>query len=181
MTVATSKLHLIRRLHGNHAIVTAVGAITRHTVIQLRTVLLQALARYNPHLILDVSAVDDIDDAGADALRRTGDRAHLLGGQLRLVAPNQKITRRLRDTGAAWSLSTHPTVQTALEAVAADEPDTTVPVPDWLDQRQPAEPEEIDDAEPVLNGALEADTADVAEQHQPVPADDENGYPHDAG
>lgn len=176
MPVGTTNLNLTRRVHGDHVVVTAVGAITRHTVIQLRTVLLQTLARHNPHLILDVSAVEDVDDVGVDALRRTGDRAKLLGGRLRLAGPTRAMTRQLRDTGAAWSVSTHATVRAALDAAAAD--DAVAAVPDWLDQVQPAAlgADEDNGTElPTVGVTLDADAAG---QHEPVPVDGEDGHPH---
>lgn len=81
------KLYLARSNRGQHTVVTAIGAVTEATVINLRTVMWQAIARYGPRLVLDLSGVDRLDETGA-ALRRLGERAGLLGAaDLRLLGP----------------------------------------------------------------------------------------------
>src|SRR3954454_5433391 len=96
---ARPRLYLGCRRRCGHTVVTAVGTIAETTVIELRTVLLRALARHERSLLLDLAGVDHIDDAGLDALRRTAARAHLLGGQLRLVAPSPTVAERLCTSG----------------------------------------------------------------------------------
>lgn len=108
------RLYLDHRRRQGHSVITAVGTITRPTVLQLRTALLQALARHERRLLLDVAGVDRIDDAGLDALRRTATRARLLGGELRLVAPSPELVERLRSSGLDRRLPVSGTLAGAL-------------------------------------------------------------------
>lgn len=128
------RLYLACRNRGGHAVVTAIGSITADTVIQLRTSLLQMLARRQRNLVLDLSGVDHIDDTGLDALRRTAARAQLVGGQLRLVAPSPRIAERLRNSSLRRHLTGSTTLagvlgSTATEASAAPDDPTAVPLP----------------------------------------------------
>lgn len=129
------KLYLARQHRAGHTVVTAIGAITLQTVMRVRSMLLEALARHGPRLILDISGVDHLDPVGADALRRTGERAKLLGGQLQLVGPSPELTSQLRTHGLTWQLAIHNTLTGAL--ATARERDGEATAPDWLDQLQP--------------------------------------------
>lgn len=176
------RLYLARRRRKGHTVVTAVGTITRATVIQLRTLLLRALARHEHSLLLDLSGVDDIDDAGLDALRRTAARTHLVGGQLRLVAPSPAVAERLRTSDLRRHLAVDATLAGALDtSPAAPGPRPEDPPADWFEQHQPTDPTDadmdVDDS--VAAGAdppVDADPADVVDQHTPVPLDEE-AYP----
>lgn len=179
----TPRLYLARRRRGGHTVVTAVGTIANSTVIQLRTVLLQALARGERSLLLDLAGVDHIDEAGLDALRRTAARAHLLGGQLRLVAPTLSVAERLRASDLRRYVAVDATLARALDTSAtAPPPGLEDPPADWLEQHQPADPGDFDDdgddrwAEPGAELPLDADAADLLDQHAPVPVDEED-YP----
>lgn len=96
----------VSHAHG-HTVVTAVGSIDTGTVMQLRSMLLQTLIRDGPYAVLDLAAVDDIDDAGFDALRRTADRAAMLGGHFRLAAPQPAIAGKLNQTGLDQHIGGH--------------------------------------------------------------------------
>lgn len=93
--------------------------LTRSTVPQLRSALLEALSRGGPHLVLDLAAVGRIDDFGLDALQRTAARARLEGGDLHVAAPTPAVAARLRSSGVAWRLSVHRSLTAAVAAVAA--------------------------------------------------------------
>lgn len=181
-----SRLYLAQRTRGDHAVVTAIGAITRSTVLQLRSMLLQALARGERSLLLDLAGVDSIDDAGLAALSHVATRAGLVGGRLRLVAPGPSVTAQLRRTGLDRRLAVSPTLTGALETPA---PGVEDPEADWVEQHQPADPNQTDEADeadglgdPDEQAAagnelpLDADPADHLDQHTPVPVDEEE-YP----
>lgn len=128
------RLYLVCRQRRGHTVITAAGTIAKTTVIQLRTVLLQRLARHERSLFLDLAGVDYIDDAGLDALRRTAVRAHLLGGQLRLVAASPAVAARLRTSDLRSHLAvdtalSSPGSELSLDADTADLIDRHVPVP----------------------------------------------------
>lgn len=172
------RLYCTRSYRGGHPVVTAVGAVTRDTVIPLRTTLLQALTQQGTDLIVDLSGVEVIDDHGADALRRTHDRARLLGGGLRVVAGPQ-LQAQLRDHQLHWQLPIHPTLTLANHAITDDAPAGVVPVEDYHDQHQLADPDGDDDAtSDAAVPVTEADPADVVDQHRVVPLDDD-AYPAD--
>lgn len=188
----TPRLYVARRRRGEHTVFTAVGTIAKATVIELRSMLLQALARHERSLLLDLAGVDHIDDAGLDALRRTAARAHLIGGQLRLVAPSPAVAERLRTSELRRHVAVDTTLVGALDAAAGTpEPGLEAPPADWLEQHQPVDPTdddtdgELDAAVPAasdgehplhVDRALEVDPADLVEQHVPVPFDEED-YP----
>lgn len=93
-----SELGLTRSRIRGHTVITATGSIDTSTVIQLRSMLLQALVRDGPYAVLDLAAVGEIDDAGFDALRRTADRAAMLGGHFRLAAARPALAHTLHQT-----------------------------------------------------------------------------------
>lgn len=175
------RLHLASRRRKGHTVVTATGTIAQDTLIQLRTLLLQALARHERSLLLDLSGVDRIDEAGLDALRRTAARARLVGGQLRLVAPSPPVAERLRSSDLRHRVPVDATLAGALDTSAAPPvPGPEDPPPDWLEQHQPVDAVELDDAWDVGDGPaleaelpLDADPADLVDQHLPVPLDEE--------
>lgn len=180
------RLYLASRRRKGHRLVTAVGTIAQATVIELRTLLLQTLARQERSLLLDLSGVDHIDDAGLDALRRTAARAHLVGGQLRLFAPSPPVAERLRGSDLRRYVAVDSTLAGALGTSATTPtPGLEDPPADWLEQRQPTDPAELDDTgdtgdvDRAASGGdlpLDADPADLVDQHIPVPVDDED-YP----
>lgn len=53
-----------------------------------------------------------------------------------------------------------------------------VPVPDLLEQQEPADPDAGEEELPEFDAEFhpEADPADILEQHRPLPGDDD--YPH---
>lgn len=153
--ISTPRLYLGRRRRGGHTVITAVGTIAQTTVIQLRTVLLQALARRDRSLLLDLAGVDHIDDAGLDALRRTAARAHLLGGQLRLVAPAPGVAARLRSSGLHHRVPVDATLTAALDTpTTMPAPGLETPDADRVEQHQPAEHADADD---ILEGGVDRD------------------------
>ncbi|MBO0829506.1 MAG: STAS domain-containing protein [Streptosporangiales bacterium] len=180
----TPRLYLASRRRDGHTLVTAVGTIARATVMQLRTILLQALARDERSLLLDLAGVDHIDDTGLDALRRTAARARLVGGELRLVAPSPAVAERVRTSDLRRHVAVDVTLAGALDTPAvAPLPGLEDPPADWFEQRQPADP--VDAAEPDdVDGRVEpggplpeeADAADLVDQRLPVPLDEED-YP----
>lgn len=179
---ATSALHLASRRRKGHTVVTAVGTIDRATVIQLRTLLLRALGRREGGLLLDLSGVDHIDEAGLDALRRTAARARLVGGQLRLVAPSPSVAERLRGSDLRQQVPVDDSLAAALDTSPAS-PGMEDPRADWLEQHRPVDPADVDGLVDGPDGAashgdpsVDADPADFVEQHTPVPLDEE-GYP----
>lgn len=176
----TPRLYLTSRRCKGHTVITVVGTIAQATVIQLRTLLLQALGRQERSLLVDLAGVDHIDDAGLDALRRTAARARLLGGRLRLVAPSPAVAERLRGSDLRRHVAVDATLTGALDTPPAV-PGVEDPPADWLEQHQPADPTDIDDTvedpgEAAPDGELpmNVDAADLVDQHAPVPLDEED-------
>jgi anti-anti-sigma factor len=75
---------------------------------------LRSLLRAASQLIIDLSAVEHADASGLAVLVRTGHRAGLLGGSLRLAAPSPEVARVLSATGINKHLDIFPTVRAAI-------------------------------------------------------------------
>lgn len=162
----STRLYLTRSHRCGHTIITAIGTIDRHTVPQLRSMLLAALARDGPYAVLDLSAVDHLDDVGVDALRRTARRAAALGGHFQLAAPHPAITTTIREAGLPWCMRITHTVPDALAHHRDDQhdhpddtdPEPEPPTPDAPDPYVPASPDA--DTETATNAASADTTID---------------------
>jgi anti-anti-sigma factor len=75
---------------------------------------LRSLLRAASQLIIDLSAVEHADASGLAVLVRSGHRARLLGGSLRLAAPSPEVARVLSATGINQHLDIFPTVRAAI-------------------------------------------------------------------
>ena len=75
---------------------------------------LRSLLRAASQLIIDLSAVEHADASGLAVLVRSGHRARLLGGSLRLAAPSPEVARVLSATGIEQHLDIFPTVRAAI-------------------------------------------------------------------
>jgi len=75
---------------------------------------LRSLLRAASQLIIDLSAVEHADASGLAILVRSGHRARLLGGSLRLAAPSPEVARVLSATGINQHLDIFPTVRAAI-------------------------------------------------------------------
>ena len=108
---------------------------------------LRSLLRAASQLIIDLSAVEHADASGLAVLVRSGHRARLLGGSLRLAAPSPEVARVLSATGINQHLDVFPTVRAAITG-------------------QPGQPEAIfpPAAVPVRGHRIDAATAGVAAQ-----------------
>lgn len=109
-------LHLRRERRRGHTVVSAVGTIDRTTALQLRSMLLEALGRDGPYVVLDLDGVDYIDEIGLNALQRTAARAGTLGGHFRLAAPRPAIATRLHDAGLDRMIGVYRTPVAAADA-----------------------------------------------------------------
>ena len=118
----------------------AIAALTGDLVIAAAPALreqLRSLLRAASQLIIDLSAVEHADASGLAVLVRSGHRARLLGGSLRLAAPSPEVARVLSATGMNQHLDIFPTVRAAItgqprlpEAIF---PPATVPARDRID------------------------------------------------
>ncbi|MBO0891493.1 MAG: STAS domain-containing protein [Acidothermales bacterium] len=96
--------------------VSAVGTIDRTASVQLRSMLLEAIGRDGPYVVLDLAGVDHIDEIGLDALQRTDARPGALGGHFRLAAPQPAIAARLHDAGLNRTVGVYRTPVAAADA-----------------------------------------------------------------
>jgi anti-sigma B factor antagonist len=71
------------------------------------------------HLIIDLSAIPYADASGLAVLVSTQRRAVLLGGSVRLAAPQPEVARILAVAGISRRLKVYPTVQAALAGRAS--------------------------------------------------------------
>ena len=100
---------------GGYAIAALTGDLGVAAAPALREQL-RSLLRAASQLIIDLSAVEHADASGLAVLVRSGHRARLLGGSLRLAAPSPEVARILSATGMNQHLDIFPTVRAAITA-----------------------------------------------------------------
>jgi anti-sigma B factor antagonist len=83
---------------GDWVVVTVSGEVDMATGPILRDDLLGVLARGNHRVVLDLSNVTFMDSSGLGALLGGHRRARLLGGEVRLAAPSERVLEILRLT-----------------------------------------------------------------------------------
>ncbi len=98
---------------GGYAIAALTGDLGIASAPALREQL-RSLLRAASQLIIDLSAVEHADVSGLAVLVRSGHRARLLGGSLRLAAPSPEVARILSATGMNQHLDIFPTVRAAI-------------------------------------------------------------------
>jgi anti-anti-sigma factor len=84
----------------------------------VREQLLRLLRPAASQLVLDLTAVSDVDAAGLAVLVGTERRARLLGGSLRLAAARPAVSMAVHAAGLDWLLGSFPTVQSAVSSPA---------------------------------------------------------------
>ena len=84
----------------------------------LREHCLHLLRPASSRLVVDMSLVTEVDAAGLAFVVRTGRRARLLGGSLRLAAVTAPVAQALRVAGLDRLLEIFPTVQSAVSSPA---------------------------------------------------------------
>jgi anti-sigma B factor antagonist len=106
---------------GKHGpvIVTLGGELDIMSAPAVREELLSLLRPGASRLVIDLSAIRYADASGLAVLVGTQRRALLLGGALRLAAPQPEVARVLAVTGIGRHLEVYPTVQ---GAIAGQEP-----------------------------------------------------------
>lgn len=84
----------------------------------VREQLLRLLRPAASQLVLDLTALSDIDAAGLAVLVGTERRARLLGGSLRLAAARPAVSMAVHAAGLDWLLGSFATVQAAVSSPA---------------------------------------------------------------
>jgi len=100
--------------HGGPVIVTLEGELDIMSAPVLREQLLSLLRPGASQLVVDLSAIRYADASGLAVLLGSQRRAALLGGALRLAAPQPEVTRVLAVTGMSRHFDIYPTVQAAI-------------------------------------------------------------------
>ena len=85
----------------------------------LRVTLLSAAALGYATVVADLSATDFCDSAAMRELERGQNRAVAEGGEVRLVAPGERLLRLFDITGLRRSIRVYPTLAAALAEVPA--------------------------------------------------------------
>jgi anti-anti-sigma factor len=101
---------------GSQAVVTLPDYIDVTAAGQVREQLLAILNRGADPLVVDMAATVSCDQAGADAIARAYQRAHVSGAQLRLVVAAPVVRRVLSLSGIDRLVSVYPSLDTALAA-----------------------------------------------------------------
>jgi anti-sigma B factor antagonist len=100
--------------HCAPAIVTLGGELDMVSAPAVREQLLSLLRPGASQLIIDLSAIRYADASGLAVLVGSQRRAVLLGGAVRLAAPQPEVARVLAVTGIVRHLDVYPTVQAAI-------------------------------------------------------------------
>jgi anti-sigma B factor antagonist len=100
--------------HCAPAIVTLGGELDMVSAPAVREQLLSLLSPGASQLVIDLSAVRYADASGLAVLVGSQRRAVLLGGAVRLAAPQPEVARVLTAAGIARHLDVYPTVQAAI-------------------------------------------------------------------
>lgn len=100
--------------HCAPAIVTLGGELDMVAAPVVREQLLSLLRPGASQLVIDLSAIRYADASGLAVLVGSQRRAVLLGGAVRLAAPQPEVARVLAVTGVARQLDVYPTVQAAI-------------------------------------------------------------------
>lgn len=69
------------------------------------------------HVVLDCRELEFIDSAGLEACLRLQEKLGESGGQLRLVAPDETITKILEITRLDLAFEAHPTLESAVRSL----------------------------------------------------------------
>lgn len=101
---------------GSQAVVTLPDYIDVTAAGQVREQLLAELNRGADPLVVDMAATVSCDQAGADAIARAYQRAHVSGAQMRLVVATPVVRRVLSLSGIDRLVSIYPSLDTALAA-----------------------------------------------------------------
>jgi anti-sigma B factor antagonist len=90
------------------------GSLDIATSPTVRASLLEASARGDHRLIVDLTNVEFLDSTGLGALIGAQRRAREFGGELRLVVKEGQIVRLLRITGLLKIFAVYPTLDDAV-------------------------------------------------------------------
>ncbi len=90
------------------------GSLDIATSPTVRATLLEASARGDHRLIVDLTNVEFLDSTGLGALIGAQRRAREVGGELRLVVKEGQIVRLLRITGLLKIFAVYPTLDDAV-------------------------------------------------------------------
>jgi len=99
---------------GGTAIITLGGELDIVSAPIVREHLLSLVRPGASHLVIDLSAIRYADASGLAAIVSTQRRAALLGGAMRLAAPQPEVARALAATGISRHLEVYPTVPAAV-------------------------------------------------------------------
>jgi anti-sigma B factor antagonist len=103
-------------------VVSVSGEIDLDTAPTLREELLRVLSDGPPHLVLDIAKVGFLDSSGLGVLVGTLRRARMLGGSVRIAAPNRQVLEILQMTGLDTVFPVHDTVDDAVAVHSAPRP-----------------------------------------------------------
>lgn len=110
------ELQLVTRTCGDFVVVAAHGEVDAATSDQLCSFLLNSRERVKRGIVVDLAHVDFMDCSGLRALVSAQRDAALLGGELRLAAPQPSVARVLGLSDLYRLLPPFPSVDAAVAA-----------------------------------------------------------------
>lgn len=99
-------------------IIRARGPLTRHALDRVQALAEEGLAAQT-HLVFDLHATTDVDNAILGTLVNLWKRAAFVGREVRLAGANARITRILRASQTDEVIALHPTLESALKETNA--------------------------------------------------------------
>jgi|RhiMetdeSRZDD1v2_1073273.scaffolds.fasta_scaffold262867_2 anti-anti-sigma factor len=96
-------------------VLSLVGQLTSHTVLQLEAQLARLLTRTGSVLVIDLAQLRDCDSAGVAILEGCRRAGLVAGVEVRLAAPSPAADRALRASGAMDDLAVFGSVDAAAD------------------------------------------------------------------
>lgn len=109
-------LHLDVHRMGEHVVLSASGALDVRSAPELRQRLLALHAAGDRRLVIDLDAVDVIDEMGLGVLLGGAWRARSSDGSFSLVCSSDRVRQILDVSGMDRAVDVHPTVTDAVSA-----------------------------------------------------------------
>lgn len=106
-------LQVSRSTVGAATVIAAVGELDLHTAPELRTALSEATTEQVRLLVVDLTGVDFMDSTGLSTIVAAVAASRAYGGEVRVVAASEKITKVFVLTGVDQQVAIHTTLDEA--------------------------------------------------------------------
>ena len=103
--------------HGHICVLTLSGEFTAEDVDHFQRILTERTSAGALHILLDCEHLEFVDSAGLEAWIRARDEITVSGGQFRVIALDENITKIVGITRLSKSIESHETLEAAVRSV----------------------------------------------------------------